>query len=186
MAHTKVLLTENIPGLGAEADVVRIRRGYARNFLIPQNKALELDKSALRRVNHLKIKRAEREARELAAAEELAARLGRLSLKFELALGESGKAFGSVTAKDIHDRLLSEVEGLVLDQHAVKLEKAIKDTGVHSVEVQIHQDVVANVKVSIPKPPKVEEEADAEDSEGSPRRKPRAPRKPRSEEAASE
>ena len=63
MAHSEVILTANIPNLGAEADIVKVRRGYARNFLLPQGKALEVTKSSLRQINHLKAKRAEREAR---------------------------------------------------------------------------------------------------------------------------
>ena len=68
MAHTEVILIANIPTLGAEADIVKVRRGYARNFLLPQGKALEITPGSLRRINHLKAKRAEREGREVTAA----------------------------------------------------------------------------------------------------------------------
>ncbi len=82
MAHSEVILTANIPSLGAEADLVKVRRGYARNFLIPQGKALEVNPSSLRQVNHLKAKRAEREAREVTAAEEIASKINKLELTF--------------------------------------------------------------------------------------------------------
>ena len=67
MAFTEVILTANISSLGAEADIVKVRRGYARNFLLPNGKALEINSGSLRQINHLKAKRAEREARGLRA-----------------------------------------------------------------------------------------------------------------------
>jgi large subunit ribosomal protein L9 len=129
MANTEVILTTNIPTLGSEADIVKVRRGYARNFLIPGGKALEVNPSSLRRINHLKARRAEREAREVTAAEELAAKINRLRLSFTLETGESGKAFGSVTAKDITDRISAELKLEELPKHAVTLDKSIKETG---------------------------------------------------------
>src|SRR5439155_2104195 len=77
MPLTKLILTENIPGLGAEADVVKVRRGYARNYLLPHGKAHEVTPGALRQIDALKRKRAEREARELNEAEELGRRIGK-------------------------------------------------------------------------------------------------------------
>ena len=170
MAHSEVILTENIPSLGAEADIVKVRRGYARNFLIPQNKALEVTPSAMRRINHLKAKRAEREARELTAAEELASAINQLNLDFILETGETGKSFGSVTAKDIHDRLTTELKGKELPKHAVQLERPIKETGEHEVPVKVHPDVTAKLHVRI-SAPKVEASEEAEGEEGKPARK---------------
>src|SRR4051812_23488611 len=109
MPLTKLILTDNVPGLGAEADVVKVRRGYARNYLLPQGKAYEVTASALRELDNLKKKRAEREANELNEAEELARRIGKLHPTFTLATGETGKAFGSVTAQDIVTRLKNEI-----------------------------------------------------------------------------
>src|SRR5919108_5698555 len=104
MPSTQLILTENVPGLGAEADVVKVRRGYARNYLLPKGKAYEVTRASLRQLDNLKQKRAEREARELNEAEELARRIGKLHLTFTLATGETGKAFGSVTTQDIVNR----------------------------------------------------------------------------------
>src|SRR6201988_4501978 len=109
MPSTKIILTESVSGLGAEADVVSVRRGYARNYLLPRGKAYEVTSGALRQLDNLKKKRAEREARELNEAEELARRIGKLRLTFTLATGETGKAFGSITAQDIVNRLKSEL-----------------------------------------------------------------------------
>ena len=165
MAHTEIILTTNIPSLGAEADIVKVRRGYARNFLLPQGKGLEVTKSSLRQINHLKAKRAEREGRELNAAEELASKINKLKVTFTLETGETGKAFGSVTAKDIHDRIIADLKLEELPKHAVVLDKAIKETGDHEVSVKLHPDVAAtlHLKVSAPVVEKVgEEEADSE------------------------
>lgn len=172
MAHTEIILTANIPSLGAEADIVKVRRGYARNFLLPQGKALEVTKSSLRQVNHLKAKRAEREAREVTAAEELASKINRLKVSFVLETGETGKAFGSVTAKDIHDRLLAELKLEELPKHAVSLDKAIKETGDHDVSVKLHPDVTATLHLKVTSPV-VEKPVEAEpaDSEKKPRRR---------------
>ena len=105
MPLTELILTENVPGLGAEADVVKVRRGYARNYLLPHGKAYEVTPGALRQLDALKQKRAEREARELNEAEELARRIGKARFLFTLETGETGKAFGSVTAQDIVNRI---------------------------------------------------------------------------------
>lgn len=149
MAFTEVILTANIPALGAEADIVKVRRGYARNFLLPQGKALEITSGSLRQINHLKAKRAEREAREMTAAEELASKINKLSPVFTLDAGETGKAFGSVTAKDIHDRIVADLKLEDLPKHAVALEKPIKESGEHTVAVKLHADVSAKLKLVV-------------------------------------
>jgi ribosomal protein L9 len=81
MPLTEIILTENVPGLGAEADVLKVRRGYARNYLLPHGKAHEVTPASLRQIDALKAKRAEREARELNEAEELARRIGKAELR---------------------------------------------------------------------------------------------------------
>ena len=125
MAFTEVILTANISSLGAEADIVKVRRGYARNFLLPNGKALEINSGSLRQINHLKAKRAEREAREVTAADELASKINKLSPVFTLDAGETGKAFGSVTAKDIHDRIVADLKLEELQQFSALVEKDV-------------------------------------------------------------
>jgi large subunit ribosomal protein L9 len=148
MPTTEVILTDNVPGLGAEADVVKVRRGYARNYLLPRGKAYEVTPAALRQLDNLKKKRAEREARELNEAEELGRKIGKAHLVFTLATGESGKAFGSITAQDIVNRMKNEL-GLEIDRHKVVLERPIKDTGEHEVTIKLHHDVTAQFKFDV-------------------------------------
>src|ERR1700740_618892 len=157
MPSTEVILTDNVPGLGAEADVVKVRRGYARNYLLPQGKAYEVTPAALRQLETLKKKRAEREARELNEAEELARKIGKAHLVFTLATGESGKAFGSITAQDIVHRMKNEL-GIEIDRHKITLERPIKDTGEHEVAIKLHHDVAAQFKFDVKSAePKAEE-----------------------------
>jgi len=144
MPLTELILTENVPGLGAEADLVKVRRGYARNYLLPRKMAYEVTPATLRQLNTLKQKRAEREARELNDAQELARRIGKARFVFTLETGETGKAFGSVTAHDIVNRLKNEV-GVDIDRHKIVLERPIKDTGEHDVAVKLHHDVTAQL-----------------------------------------
>jgi len=148
MAVSEIILKENVPGLGAEADIVSVRRGYARNFLIPTGKAYEVTASNLKRLNLLKAKRAEREANELNEAEELARKLSKLKLEFVLETGETGKAFGSVTAKDIEDKLRSEAN-IELDRHRIQLDRPIKESGEQEVPIRLHATVTAALKLDI-------------------------------------
>ena len=150
MSTTEVILTEKIASLGAEADVVKVKRGYARNFLVPRGLALEVTPATLKRLNLLKAKRAEREAKELNEAEDLARRINKLKITLELETGETGKAFGSITAADLAERLKKEFGGHTeIDRHKIHLEKPIKDTGEHEVTVKLHQEVTAKLIVNV-------------------------------------
>ncbi|MDB4369918.1 50S ribosomal protein L9, partial [Akkermansiaceae bacterium] len=105
MALTEVILREKIDNLGAEADVVKVKAGFARNFLIPAGKAYEATKGNLRQIENLQVARAKRETEELNEAQELASKISRMKPKFTLDVGKNGKAFGSVTTIDIHKAL---------------------------------------------------------------------------------
>jgi len=164
MSTTEIILTEKIANLGAEADVVKVKRGYARNFLVPRGLALEVTPATLKRLNLLKAKRAEREAKELNEAEELGRRINKLKITVELETGETGKAFGSVTAADLAERLKKELGGNIeIDRHKIHLEKPIKDTGEHEVTVKLHHDV--NAKLTVNVKAKGSEEEKAEEAE---------------------
>jgi large subunit ribosomal protein L9 len=172
MASTEIILTENIPGLGAEADVVKVRRGYARNFLLPKGKAYEVTRDSMRQLDNLKAKRAAREAAELNEAEELARRIGKLRITFSLETGESGKAFGSVTAQDLVKRLKNEL-GNEIDRHRIALEHPIKTTGEHEVMIKLHPTVTAKFAFQIKS---TGEDAPKEDAAGTTGEKPRKKR----------
>lgn len=147
MANAQVILKEKITGLGAEADVVKVRAGYARNFLIPQGKAFEANRSNLRHVEALKVARARREAEEVVVAQALAAKISKLKPKFTLSTGQGGKAFGSVTNIDIHKEL--EAAGIVIDRHAIELEKPVKKSGKTDVTIRLHPEVTVTLTISV-------------------------------------
>jgi large subunit ribosomal protein L9 len=148
MADTEIILKENVPGLGAEADIVKVRKGFARNHLIPTAKAYEVTASNLKRLNHLKGMRAEREARELNDAEDFSKKIGKLKLEFTLETGETGKAFGSVTTRDIEEKLQTEF-GITIDRHKIDLERPIKESGEKEVSIKLHHNVSATLKIEI-------------------------------------
>ncbi len=147
MALTEVILREKINNLGAEADVVKVKAGFARNFLIPSGKAYEATKGNLRQIENLRTSRAKRETEELNKAQELATKISRLKPKFTLDVGKNGKAFGSVTSIDIHKAL--EDKGITIDRTAIQLDKPIKSTGKTDVEVKIHADVTTSVTITV-------------------------------------
>ncbi len=170
MPTTEVILTAKIEKLGAEADIVKVKAGFARNFLIPNGKALEVTPANRKRLNALQKQRAERETKELNEAEELARRINKLKLNVELETGETGKAFGSITAADLAERIKAELGGkAVVDRHRIHLEKPIKEVGAHEVTVKLHHDVTAKFIVNVKAKgeeqaaPAAKEEAKAED-----------------------
>lgn len=150
MSTTEIILTEKINNLGVEADVVKVKRGYARNFLVPRGLALEVTPATLKRLNLLKAKRAEREAKELNESEDLARKINKLKVTMELETGATGKAFGSITAADIAERLKKDLGGSIeIDRHKIHLEKPIKESGEHEVLIKLHHDVTAKLNLNV-------------------------------------
>lgn len=149
MATTNVILRTKINNLGAEADVVSVKRGFARNFLIPKGKAFEATKGNLRNIESLKKSRALREADELSEATSLASKLKKMKLVLELSIGEGGKAFGSITTKDIVEAIQAKSKRTVLDRHQLDLDKPIKSTGSFTIPVKLHAEVEATVTITV-------------------------------------
>ena len=162
MATLEVILKEKIDGLGAEADVVRVKRGFARNFLLPQDRAYEATPANLRHVEQLKEARAKREAEELADAENAATKLKKLRLSAELSIGQGGKAFGSITTSDIAD-LINDKSKLGIDRHQLVLDKPIKTLGSYDIPVKLHPDVDATVTIRVKAPEGEELTEESED-----------------------
>ncbi len=156
MAKTEVILTHNIVGLGAESDQVKVAAGYARNFLIPQGLAIPLTAANKRRLEVLKQRRAEREAHELNTMTELAKSISKLICLLTVKTGEDGKMFGTVTSGMIADQLKTQFD-VSLDKRKIHLDQPIRTLGDHEVELKLHPDVNAKLKVrvesSTPLPP---------------------------------
>lgn len=147
MATKEVILKEKIAGLGAEADVVKVKAGFANNFLVPQGKALEANKDNLKQIEDLKEARAKREAEELTVAQSLAGKIKGINASFELATGQDEKAFGSVTSIDIQKKL--EENGVEVDRTAILLKSPIKSTGKFDVEIKLHAEISAKLNVNV-------------------------------------
>ncbi|MBX9743109.1 MAG: 50S ribosomal protein L9 [Chthoniobacterales bacterium] len=177
MATSQVILIEAVPSLGAEADVVKVRSGYARNFLIPFGKAIEATSVSLHKMNHLKTKRAEREGRELIEAEALASKINKLRLSVSLETGLEGKAFGSITAHDLLELVHAELEGILLPRHAIVLERPLKETGEKTVPVRLHPDVTATLRIKITSAFSVEDAENAQGEKKTSKAKTSSPRK---------
>lgn len=148
MATVEVILKQKIEGLGAEADVVKVKRGFARNFLLPKDRAYEATKANRRHVKHLQELRSKREADEMAEAEVAAGKLKKLRLSIVLSLGQGGKAFGSVTTADIA-ALINEKSKLNIDRHQLVLDAPIKTLGSYDIPVKLHPSVEASVTVRV-------------------------------------
>lgn len=147
MATTEVILREKIDTLGSEADVVTVKAGFARNYLIPEGKAYEANKANLKHLESLNAQRVQREAEELEHARELAGKISKLKLAFTLETGQGGKAFGSVTSIDIHKEL--STNGIELERHAIQLDGPIKTSGKQDLEIKLHPEVSATLKIDV-------------------------------------
>jgi large subunit ribosomal protein L9 len=144
----RVILKSEIRGLGRPGDVKDVADGYARNYLLPRGLAIEATGGELK---HLAQERDAAKAKRDRAhqdAEELAKRLGEITLVFRLKAGEQGKTFGSVTAKEVAEALHKEAEAEI-DKTKVVLHEPLRSLGIHTVEVRLLPDVRANVTVAI-------------------------------------
>ena len=161
MAHSEVLLVKPVEGLGGEGDQVKVRAGYARNFLLPSGMAVPVTEGNTKQIDALKKRRAEREALELNGARELAGKLEKTSLAFAVTTGEGGKMFGSVTAGDLHDKLAAA--GFNIDRRRIHLHTPVKTLGKHAVKVKLHADVEVELSFDVvsenPIEPSAEEKA---------------------------
>src|ERR1700710_1924559 len=119
MAHHEVLLLKPVDGLGAEGDQVKVRAGYARNFLLPRQIAAPVTTANRKQVEALKKRRGEREVHELQGAQELGKKLEKTSIAFAVKTGEGGKMFGAITSSDLYDRLVQS--GIEIDRKKIHL-----------------------------------------------------------------
>ncbi|MBK8857646.1 MAG: 50S ribosomal protein L9 [Opitutaceae bacterium] len=147
MAYSEVLLVKPVEGLGGEGDQVKVRAGYARNFLLPRNIAVPLTAANRKQVEALKKRRAVREAEELGGAQELAKKLEKTSLAFAVKTGEGGKMFGAITSADIHGKLVAA--GFDLDRKRIHLHTPVKTLGQHTVKVKLHPEVSVDLNFDV-------------------------------------
>jgi large subunit ribosomal protein L9 len=143
----KLILREDVPALGKAGDVVDVRRGYGRNYLVPQGKAVMATRANLRELEHERNVALTAKAKKTAQARGIADKLNAQSLTIARKVGETEKLFGSVTALDIAEALAAQ--GLAVDRHLIHLPEPIKSLGHFEVEVKLHGEVSAKVKVTV-------------------------------------
>jgi large subunit ribosomal protein L9 len=143
----KVILKRDVKGLGREGDLKEVKDGYARNHLIPTGAAVLADLGAVRNWERHRDQREERDRALRADAESTAERLGELTIQIPVKAGEKDRLFGSVTTRDIADRL--RTEGIEIDRHDIHLREPIKTVGEHQVRVHVMAGVEAQLRVEV-------------------------------------
>ncbi|HEY8994952.1 MAG TPA: 50S ribosomal protein L9 [Lacunisphaera sp.] len=147
MANSEVLLLKPVDGLGAEGDQVKVRAGYARNFLLPQGMAVPLTVANRKQIEALKKARGLREAKELDGAQALAKQIEKAAIAIAVKTGEGGKLFGAVTTHDIHDKLAAA--GITVDKRRIHLGQPIKTLGKHEVKIRLHPEVSVELSFDV-------------------------------------
>ena len=143
----ELILREDVQALGKAGELVRVKPGYARNFLLPRGLAYEATEGNKKRIAGETRARAARQATEKADAEGLAAKLGALTLTLSGKAGEEGKLFGSITAQDVAGALARA--GHTVDRRRIELEHPIRTLGSHTVAVRLHPEVHAEVRLTV-------------------------------------
>ena len=147
MAHTKVLLREDVDDLGARGEIVRVRAGYARNYLLPRNLAVEATAGNVKGIEQERAALLKKEAKERATAEGQSQQMGSLVLEFKRKAGEQGALYGSVTSMDIADEL--KERGYEIDRHRIHLREPLKRLGEYTVPIRLHREVTMELQVRV-------------------------------------
>ena len=147
MAHTKVLLREDVDDLGARGEIVRVRAGYARNYLLPRNLAVEATAGNVKGIESERAALLKKEAKERATAEAQSEKIGSLNLEFKRKAGEQGALYGSVTSMDIAEALRER--GYEIERHRIHLREPLKRLGEYTVPVRLHREVTIDLKVRV-------------------------------------
>jgi large subunit ribosomal protein L9 len=145
----KLILTADVPNLGAPGDIVEVKDGYGRNYLLPRKMAIVATRGAEKQVAAITRARKSREIRDLGHAKEVAGELGNLKVTIKAkAAGDTGRLFGSVTTADVVDAIRS-AGGPPLDRRAVDVPNQIKSVGTHPVTVRLHPEVSAELEIAV-------------------------------------
>ena len=147
MGQVKLILREDVPKLGNAGEVVSVKPGYARNFLIPKGKAMLATESRVKELEHQKRMIADRMAKELKDLEALKQKIESTALAFIAQAGEEGKLFGSITAAQLAEQLGEK--GLEVDRRKIVLDEPIKSVGEHTVKLRLRGELIADIRVSV-------------------------------------
>ncbi len=147
MAHTRILLREDVDDLGARGEIVRVRAGYARNYLLPRKLAVEATTNNVKAIEQERAALLKKEANERSTAQGQADQLGALVLEFKRKAGEQGALYGSVTSMDIAEEL--KQRGYEIDRHRIHLREPLKRLGEFAVPLRLHREVTVDLKVKV-------------------------------------
>jgi large subunit ribosomal protein L9 len=148
MTTMKLILTQEVTGLGSSGDTVEVRGGYGRNYLLPRGLAIKATRGAEKQVESLRRARAAREVASLEDASALAGRLSGLTVEVPARAGAGGRLFGRVTTADVVNAVTA-AGGPELDRRRVELPSSIKTTGQHTVTVRVHPEVTAQLTIDV-------------------------------------
>lgn len=143
----RIILIQEVTGLGTPGDVVEVKDGFGRNYLLPRGLAVLASEKNVRQLEHEKAVIDARQAKLRAGAQEQATKLSAVQVKIARKVGEQDKLYGSVTALDIAEALASA--GQKVDRRSIHLPEPIKTIGTHEVEIRLHRDVAAKIKVEV-------------------------------------
>jgi large subunit ribosomal protein L9 len=146
----KLILTGSVDNLGAPGDVVEVKDGYGRNYLVPRGFAIRWTRGAEKQIDGIKRSRAAREIRGMDHAEEVRGQLEDLTIDLPARAGDTGKLFGAVTAGDVA-AAIKKSGGPLIDKRAVQISKPIKIVGLHTVGIKLHDAVTAHVRIVVVK-----------------------------------
>ena len=144
----KIILTNEVSGLGTAGDIVEVKDGYARNYLVPRGFAIRWTKGGQKDVDAIRRARKIHEIQTLEQANEVKAKLEALSVKLAVRAGDAGRLFGSVTPSDVVEAIKA-VDGPLVDKRRVEIGSPIKTTGAHQVTVKLHPEVAAAISVNV-------------------------------------
>ena len=145
----KVILKENIKGVGKKDEIIEVKDGYANNFLFAQNKAVPATEENIKKLQNKAEKNKKDHAKEVKKAEEIKGKINNKEIVLAVKAGENGKVFGSIGSKEIVDEV-KKVFGLTIDKKKIDGENSrMKELGVHDVEVRLHSEVKAILKVKL-------------------------------------
>ena len=144
----KVILLDNIKGVGKKDDVINASDGYARNYLFPRKLAVEANAENMSKLNNKKEAKSYHKDLEKQAAEEIAKKLKGIILKMQVRAGENGKIFGGITAKEIADNLKKQYQ-IEIDKKKIDIKEPIKMLGITTVQVKLYEGVTGNLRVNV-------------------------------------
>lgn len=145
----KLILTQEVDGLGAAGDVVEVRDGYGRNFLVPRGFAMAWTRGGQKQIDSIKAARASREVRDLDHAKQIKTKLEGTTVQLPVRAGEGGRLFGAVTVNDIAAAITSTLGENAVDKRKIMVGNPIKSLGAHQVTVKVHDEVDAIVNLNV-------------------------------------